>query len=91
MTNKIKTVKAWMIINCKNPTSIIEWSADCGCNANFYDCPPIFTKRKDALDYLSAFDGEEIVPCTISYTLPSSKVPKKTKKCPDTTGGRWEF
>ncbi len=67
-----KEVTAYMILNCKHPTAIIEWSADCGCQAQFYDCPPVI-KRRDAEEYMSAFDGEKIVPCTISYSLPKKQ------------------
>ena len=72
-------VKGWIVLNCKHPTSIIEWSADCGCSAQFYDCPPVFTKKKDAEEYLSSYpDEEKVVKCEISYSLPKTK--KKIKR-----------
>lgn len=73
-----KTVKAYFILNCKHPTAILDWCADCACQANFYDCPPIFTEKSDAELYMSSFEGEKIVPCTITYSLPLAV--KKLKK-----------
>ena len=83
-----KTIKAWTVYHRQlNDTSdqVFETreAARNEIRAICYRSNPLFMKK--------VLKNYVIIPCVITYVIPSSKVPKKTKKCPDKTGGRWEI
>lgn len=71
--SKVKKVKGWAVLNDGklDRGTMIESGASCFCDAMGYDAPPIFLKKKDAESYKTWL--QNVVPCTITYQIPSNK------------------
>lgn len=73
---KQKKVKAWAVINTIGVVSgvMLDQDADCACHSMTYYVPSIFSKKRDAMDYKTY--SQEVIPCTITYSLPTNKKKK---------------